>query len=162
MRVPLVKLTIDIGEHILAGNFQQLLLAYGPTLKELIMWRGLLANKMKEPGFPYGVELPKLEYLEVPESCLINFNFIHHVPALLNLTVRQCDLNPIPYETDLFNFRYSYKEWRAFIQNQHKALREIKVEFKVNDENIEFMRGIFPNLRLFTGFVNQELVIMPF
>ena len=110
MNIPLTRLTIDIGEYILNGNFQQLLISYASTLKELVIWRGLLANKMAAPGFPFGVVMSFMEVLEVPESCLINFNFIHFFPQLRRLTIRQCDLNPLPYETDLFNFRHSYKE----------------------------------------------------
>lgn len=161
-KLPLTKLTIDIGEYIMTGNFQQLLITYAPTLKELIIWRGLLSNRMLSPGFPFGVKLPVVEHLAVPESCIINFNFIHFLPRVRHLVIRQCDLNPIPYETDVFNFRYSFQDWKAFVLNPQRTLTSLEVEFRISDEDTEFLRGIFPNLRVLSAFREQSYEVMTF
>ena len=115
-------------------------------------WRALLSVKVN--GLPYSVILTH----SARNSRKLRFSFTRYTRALRKLTILQCDLEPIPYETDIFENKESMMPDAENELEPLMSLNYLKIHFKISEADINFLRIVLPRLIIMSAFVNRDFV----
>jgi hypothetical protein len=136
LSLQLNTLEIDVGQIVNEQGLRALLWQQAPTLRTLKIWRGVLAPDLD--GFPYGVTLPTLLTLELPDNLVTSMRFLNYLPRLSRLWIRVCDTSPFEDFTTLLEDAANVRV--------HEALRIFQIDSYLTVTDIAKLYLLFPRL----------------
>lgn len=138
LNLKLTSLQIDIGQFSDEEEFAKLIKQQSNTLKELRIWRGIMADEISV--FPFEISLPKLKILEISENCLQNMEFLNHTRNLKDLWIRQCLNEPFDNFTKLLSVNLGKVE-------SLPSLESFRIDAFLLDTDLKNMNILFPKVQ---------------
>jgi len=142
LKLPLTHLNIDIGVNCNESLLSQLLEQYSKVLIRLTIYRGPLGVPMV--NFPFDINFPKLERLEITETVSDTFSLIQYMPNLRQLSVCEPpEVEPPLLPTDMI-FKTSYDFPNASLPVN---LHTLHVDYDCSYGDVRKLVHWFPNVK---------------